>query len=362
MDGVRVTFAFMGIMFHMAVWYVLHPQALTLVKAVDYSRTFFWVIEIIRLFRMDTFFLIAGFFAAMGMVKYDLTAFLKLRITKLHVLNVVPIVFLLTTIICYLLQLSLGDVGPLSTQYWKSLVFEHHLWFLKVLFIYYIFYWILVKKTNLINVLQNKTQPFHLILLAFTYLMWAVLAKIFPILWTNNFLVETVFRVFIYLPYFILGTTMYFNKQLADNFMRLSLVRILVCCTLILAYLYFVNQQYGMINGHVQPAFFALKLLTYLLKGAANLCAVYLIFLVSSNIFKSDGRLLKYLGDRSYTVYLLHFPLCLIFGYLFTKVHLDVRFEYMVSVFSIYAITLLMHDVLVKPITLKAAELKSSTA
>ena len=143
--------------------------------------------------------------------------------------------------------------------------------------------------------------------------------------------------------------------------MRFSLVRIMVCYTVILAYLYFVNQQYGIINGYVQPVF-AIKLLTYLLKGAASLCAVYLVFLVSSNIFKSDGRLLKYLGERSYTVYLLHFPLCLIFGYLFTKVNLDVRFEYIVSVFSIYAITLLMHDVLVKPITIKTAELKSSAA
>ncbi len=359
MDGVRVTFAFMGIMFHMAVWYVLHPQPLTLVKTVDYSRAFFWVIEIVRLFRMDTFFLIAGFFAAMGMVKYDLKRFLKLRVTKLHVLNIVPAVFLLTTLISYLLQLSVGGIGPLSAHYWKSLVFEHHLWFLKVLFIYYIVYGLLFKKTNLLIVLQNKVQPVHLILLAFTYITWAFLAKIFPILWSDTILVETLFRTFIYLPYFMFGAALYFNKKLADSFMKFSLIRILVCLTLILCYLYFVNQQFGLVSGVDQPIF-ALKLITYLLKGFASLCAVYLVFLASSNVFKSDSRLLNYLGERSYTVYLLHFPLCLVFGYFFTKVNWDVRFEYVVSVFSVYAITLFMHDVLVKPINLKTTELKGS--
>lgn len=46
MDGVRVTFAFMGIMFHMAFWYILHPEQLVSVKTFDYSKDFFWITKV----------------------------------------------------------------------------------------------------------------------------------------------------------------------------------------------------------------------------------------------------------------------------------------------------------------------------
>ena len=123
--------------------------------------------------------------------------------------------------------------------------------------------------------------------------------------------------------------------------------------------MYFVNRQYVVVGVYSDPVF-TLKLIKYFVKGFANLGSVYLVFLVSSYIFKSDSVVLRYLTDRSYSVYLLHYPLCLIFGYFFTKVNLDTRFEYAVSVFAVYIITLLMHDVLMKMIKPKATKLENS--
>ena len=360
MDGVRVTFAFMGIMFHMAFWYILNPEQLVSVKTFDYSKDFFWITKLVPLFRMDSFFLIAGFFTAMSLAKYEFRAFLKKRVVNLYILNIVPIVFIVTTLISYLIQLSIGSIGslgPLSPLYWKSLLFEHHLWFLEILFIYYIIYGLLLRKSGFVNFMQNKVQSVHILLLGFVYLLWAFLAKLLPILWSDNFLVDTIYRTFIYFPYFMLGAVMYFNIRVANSFMRLSLVRILVFFVFIFTYLYFVNKQYGVIGVYDEPVF-TLKLITYLAKGFASLGAVYLVFLTSSHIFRKDSKLLKYLSDRSYTVYLLHFPFCLIFGYLFTKINLDVRLEYVIAVFSIYIITLLMHDVLIRIVKLKTIELK----
>lgn len=361
MDGVRVTFAFMGIMFHMAFWYILNPQELIAVKTIDYSKVFYWVTEVIRLFRMDSFFLIAGFFTAMGMVKLDFSVFIKVRVTKLYILNLVPILFVVTTLVSYFIQLRIGSLGPLSEGYWDSILFMHHLWFLEVLFVYYVVYGFLSKKTNVMHFLQYKVQTVHVLLLGFIYLVWAFLAKVFPLLWADNFFGDTIFRLFIYLPYFMLGATMYFNKELVDSFMKLSWVRILISTMLIIVYLYFIDKRYGVIGVYDEPDF-TVKLITYLAQGFASLGSVYLIFLASSRIFKSESRLLKYLGDRSYTVYLLHFPLCLIFGYFFTRVNLDTRFEYICSVISVYIITLLMHDVIVKQTHSKVIALKSSEA
>ena len=116
-----------------------------------------------------------------------------------------------------------------------------------------------------------------------------------------------------------------------------------------------INHQYGLVDARNNPAF-TFKLATYLAKGFASLGSVYLVFLMSSIIYKNDGRILQYLSKRSYTVYLLHYPLCLIIGYLFTNVKLNSWIEYVVSVLSVYIVALLMHDVLmslIKPIALR---------
>ena len=355
----RLVFAFMGIMFHLAFWYILNPEELASVKTINYSKDFFWITEGITLYRMDSFFLIAGFFTAMGLVKLDFQSFLSKKVNNLRILNIVPIVFVVTTIISYLMQLSIGSFGPLSPRYWKTILFEHHLWFLEVLFIYYVIYGFLLKKTNLVYSMQNNVKPIHILLLGFIYLIWAFLARIFPILWSENFFIDTVYRIFIYLPYFFLGAVIFSNKKIADSFMKPSLIKIIISLVSILSYMYFINRQYVVVGIYNDPIFI-LKLIKYFVKGFANLGSVYLVFLVSSYIFKRDSVVLRYLTDRSYSVYLLHFPLCLIFGYFFTKVNLDTRLEYVFSVFSVYIITLLMHDVLMKMIKPKAIKVEKS--
>ena len=345
----------MGIMFHLAFFYMLNPRSLQTISASDYSKGFFWITEVLHLFRMDSFFLIAGFFAAMSLAKVDFQTFFKKRVLNLYILNLVPLVFVVTTLTSYLIEHKIGSFGPLSPRYWRSLLFLHHLWFLGVLFIYYYIYGFLLKRSDCINFIQNKVRPMHLLLLGFIYLCWAFLAKIFPVLWAENIINDSVYRIFVYFPYFMLGAVIYLNKNVAESFMKHSLVRVAASLLCIFAYLYIINQQYGLVDAHNNPAF-TFKLATYLAKGFASLGAIYLVFLVSSKIFKNDGRLLQYLSKRSYTVYLVHYPLCLIIGYLFTKVKLNSWFEYVVSVLSVYIITLLMHDVLMKLIKPKALQ------
>ena len=210
-----------------------------------------------------------------------------------------------------------------------------------------------MKKSDCINFIQHKVRPVHLLLLGFIPLSWAFLGKIFPVLWAENIIIDSVYRAFVYFPYFMFGAVIYLNKNIAESFMKLSLVRVAASLLCVFAYLYIINQQYGLVDVRNSTAF-TFKLATYLAEGFASLAAVYLVFLVSSKIFRNDGRILQYLGKRSYTVYLLHYPLCLIIGYLFTTVKLNHWFEYVVSVFSVYIITLLMHDVLMKLIKPKA--------
>ena len=355
MDGMRVTFAFMGICFHLAIFYTVDPQSLQIISEPDYSKGFFWITQVLQLFRMDSFFLMAGFFAAMSLTKVDFQTFFKKRIVNLYLINIVPLVFVVTTLTSYLIQLKIGSFGPLSPRFWHSLLFLLHLWFLVVLFICYYIYGFLLKKSDCINFFQNKVRPMHLLLLGFIYLCWAFLAKIFPVLWAQNIAIDSVYRIFIYFPYFMCGAVSYLNKNVAESFMKHSFIRVAASLLCVFAYLYIINQQYGLVDARKNAAL-TFKLVTYLAKGFASLGSVYLVFLVSSKIFKNDGKILQYLSKRSYTVYLLHYPLCLIIGYLFNILKLNSWFEYVVSVFSVYIITLLMHDVLMKLIKSKVLQ------
>ena len=347
----------MGIMFHIAYWYLPNSQKLLTINEFSYSKTCYWITEIIHLFRMDSFFLIAGFFAAMGLSKLNFRDFLLSRMHRLHILNIVPVIFLITTLIVYLLGISRGNLNPLSGDYWHALIFMHHLWFLFLLFIQYYIYGYLLKNSKFIDILVNKIKPAHVLLLGLVFIVWAILAKLFPILWSRNSGVEVFYRLFIYLPYFMLGAVMYHNRKVAESFMQLNWIRLLFCFAIISIYLYFINMKFGLTTGDVE-SFYAVKLTIYVLHGFAALCAIYLIFVGSVGLFKKDSKVLKYLANRSYTVYLLHFPFCLVVGYFFTKVNFNPILEYTVSVFLIYGVTLLMHDVLMKLINLKPAKLK----
>ena len=358
MDGARVTFAFFGIVYHMAWFHIAYAKDLISIKIFDYSKIFFWITQIIPLFRMHSFFLIAGFFAAKSLMKINFQEFLSKRVVSLHLLNIVPIVFIITSIMSYLLAFSQGEIHQLSSSYWDSLKFMYHLWFLLILFILYGAYGFLIKSNSVITFLQKKILPIYILSLGFIYLAWAFLAKLFPIFWSLNSFIIIIYSIFTYLPYFLLGAVIYHNKKIADSFMKLYLIRILISLIPIFIYMYLISKQYGVHDGNVEPIFLV-KLTLYLAKGFATFCSVYLVFLTSFHIFKNDNRLLKYLTNRSYTVYLLHLPLCWVIGYFFTKVNLDVGFKYVVSVFSVYIITLLMHDVLIRFVKPKTIQLKA---
>lgn len=357
MDGLRVTFSFVGIMYHMAWWYLQFPEKSIEVKYFDYPKVFYFISEIIPLFRMDTFFLIAGFFTAISFSKLNFRDFLKNRVKNLHILGIVPVVFILTTFTSYYQAINSGNLHPFSGGYWQSLVFLHHLWFLVILFMLYGIYAFLSNKTNTIDFLQNKLKPVHLLFLSLIYLCWAILAKLFPVLWSHNSFIDILYRLFIYLPYFMLGAAIFLNKKIYESFMKFSYIKLLACIIFVSIYLYFLSKQYGL-TVEYKSHDIVYKLVKYFSKGIASLSAIHLVFIISSNIFKRDSKLLAYLTKRSYTVYLLHLPLCWIFGYYLTTINISVGFKFIISVICVYVITLLMHDFLMRLTNFKPVKLK----
>lgn len=132
-DVLRALLMSLGVVLHAAVYFSGAPN-----PKVDLgfdSRTYGLVVEIIHLFRMESFFIIAGFFAAMILHRYTVSELLRRRAVKL----LVPMLAcaLTTNVVMGFLNQSGDDIeNPLHPLYWLSGQWLAHLWFLPILFIY----------------------------------------------------------------------------------------------------------------------------------------------------------------------------------------------------------------------------------
>jgi glucan biosynthesis protein C len=144
LDAARGFALLLGIVFHATVSFLPAPPGIPLWIVMDNSRSVALgvVFYVVHIFRMTTFFLIAGFFAHMSFHKKGLGAFLKDRLKRIGIPFVVgwPILF----------------AGIMAATIWGAVVMAHggklppppvypgfpafpltHLWFLYVLMLLY---------------------------------------------------------------------------------------------------------------------------------------------------------------------------------------------------------------------------------
>lgn len=101
LDALRAFVLLLGIAFHAALSEVFPSTGIWAIGTNDPSIPFWWFIFTSHLFRMEVFFLLAGFFACMVVSKRGVQAFLRdraLRIALVFVLLLYPIKYLDSTI------------------------------------------------------------------------------------------------------------------------------------------------------------------------------------------------------------------------------------------------------------------------
>lgn len=170
MDSLRAAMMLLGLVFH-AAWFfcpIYFGHTLSDVGAsTGYLFFFAWVHQ----FRMQVFFLIAGFFACLLIRKRGLGSFAKNRFMRV----VVPLGISMVTLFPLMkLQYLRGGLEsgrilsdePLMTQYWKSLQdivwadeWIVHLWFLHCLILIYAIAWLLKLVFDQVVDRQNRIRP-----------------------------------------------------------------------------------------------------------------------------------------------------------------------------------------------------------
>lgn len=136
LDAMRSILMMLGVVLHAANPY--RPGGNWLVHDTTTSASLAWTVDVIHLFRMPAFFVVAGFFAMHSLVRRDTTTFLTERLVRLMVPFVAALVTLNLFQTWWLLpspRTAASFWSDVVTLWWNGRLIGH-LWFLFNLSIY----------------------------------------------------------------------------------------------------------------------------------------------------------------------------------------------------------------------------------
>lgn len=309
LDAMRAIMMLLGIVLHAAETYSIGVDQLWPKDPNSTSRFFTYLTSIIHIFRMPSFFLISGFFAAMLYYDRSPKAMIVQRVKRIGFPFVVfllvlhPIVyhsydFMITSF-------QLVDFPNVSFRWLPNITY--HLWFLYYLIIITAITALLVavfqKATRFKKFIQRSFERLFNKQLLFIFLLSIVLFVLLVWMWDYwaptplVFMPDIKVMVF-YLVFYLFGWVLYKSKHLLASFMKHD--RLYVILALSIYTLKFIFSEsiddvvYGALNTIVGWFF---------IFGLTGLFLRY---------FNEHSAFRRYLSDSSYWVYLIHLPFTLI--------------------------------------------------
>jgi glucan biosynthesis protein C len=287
----------------------------------------FWLDFIERFlggFRLQTFFIIAGFFCAFTFTKHLPEKNLKIRAKRLLVPSLfagLTIQFIHPAAIYLVEQGSLN--GFLSNFPYQNYFLQggwiEHLWFLNNLFVYYTIYYLALKAFKNFTVkpigLNNLWWLFGLFfgLVFVSQLVIMAIAEKLPV-YIFSFIAT--YKFLLYLPYFVVGLLLFSNKELLNKVVSISIkwaVAILLLYTTFELVYTLVKPEYE--NFIVRNLFREAEIVFSALMAVV-------VFVFGHRYFNVRNEKILAISDSAYTIYILHQPLLLaivLYGYVFFR-------------------------------------------
>ena len=311
MDTLRGTLMSLGIVLHSAQVY--NPERSWLIYAADSSLVAGTIVDAVRVFRMPVFFIVSGFFCVLTLHHYAPKQFLRIRMQRI-----------LIPLVCAAILLNPLQALILNASGWTHVSFHSyltsdsciaHLWFLVNLVFYLVGAWLLWiycrpgarLVADTLEALVNRVSMYTVVLmLPFLEVAVRALNKIgFP-LYTHIFGIISVENLIVYIPFFAIGALMHARSDLLRRF---SLVNPLYSIVLI--------ALATLLSWSIMPIEnMAEKILSEYLHGLRIWASASLCFYVFCNLLNTESKLSYAIADASYTVYLFHHALVVLFGLL----------------------------------------------
>ena len=326
------------------------------------SYFFDWLYLWINSFRMQVFFLLAGFFARLLIAKTGLHDFIKNRFKRIAIpFTLAYFTILPLTLGPYLYFKFMHEGGntweQLKLFYVQFFTFKEtygfmHLWFLQHLIIFYallmgLFYIAPYGRPlfkRIATLFARPTVRLWQVTLMSIVIVWIIdqffLAPL-PSIWTG-FLTPPV-QIAYYGFFFLAGWILEARRDVFSSFDAGHVVFIVIGTLLSVVNLIVLNQFYA--AGATDPLVRVLLKLGYSIQTI--LLVIGIIGLFNTRFTRPNG-LWRYLSDSAYWVYLIHMPLVMIFQIMFLDSVVPGFLRYPLVVILSYGFSLLSYHYLVR--------------
>jgi len=365
LDAVRALALLLGVKLHATMSFI-EPQ-MWVVKDVSHDVGLGIMFYVIHMFRMITFFVLAGFFARMLMQKRGLGGFVANRLKRVALPLVAfwPLIFAsIVAIVVFANMPAPGSAAasapPPPPPGLTAQTFPlTHLWFLYMLLILYagaVLLKIVTDVLHISGILGKMLDGAMGFLIRGDMIAAVVIIPMAAALWSNpqwmmwfgvmtpdTGLVPNVMALASYITAFGFGWLLHRRSDLIGHLAKrwwLYLLSAAVatwwCLTVV-----GVQPSFGPVNGHDHPI--------YILVYALGAWSWTLGLIGAAHAFlKVENPVIRYLSDASYWVYIIHIPVLMTLQYLVKDIVWPAEAKFAVVFFATMMIALLTYQIVVR--------------
>lgn len=327
LDFCRAVLMTLGLFFHCGLiygsgqdWRVVSDETMSVIK---------FIANFIHHFRMEAFYLVSGFFYLLILCK-GRDSFLKDRLVR----ALIPMLVIGLTLNVMMNHLSDNRTYDWGVNYFMNGKWLGHLWFLGNLIVYFMvsipISKLIAKKAQRLSSAQFYIAIGGLITVA---LIGNAAAKHFG--WSTVLFINLGYLFYFY-PFFLMGVLAYAAKK---HFYSLISIRKLP----------FFLAAYAVMQGVAKIDVGLTLAQIDFIKQVSHFPLMVSAFSFLNFIGDRESRVIKLFSDASYTIYLLHQPLIILFYVaFFDSVSLGAMTEYLLLIVSVFAASLLFHLLVVE--------------
>jgi glucans biosynthesis protein C len=353
MDNLRALAMLTGVLFHAALAYSVLLHGFWPTADAGSSVWVDVAVWFTHLFRMPLFFVVAGFFVALLVAKRGIGGMLRNRFTRVLLPFVLfwPIVYLTMGWLLIHAVTSVENLSPLLALIKKWLAEPNppampptlmHLWFLPYLMCFCVLVWVATAlEMKWLSRWFLLLRPSMLLGLAPLILVPALASVAAPFPAPESFFPQW-WALLLFGFYFAIGYQLFQHQSMIDQLKPLAPLMLL---SALLAYAAFC--WLTQIQNPLQP-----KLMLHVLQAALEayvgfwmtLCCV----IYGKRWLDRSNRLLRYLADASYWVYIVHLPVLLAIQYRLLDIHTSWQAKFTITVVATLGISFASYHLLVR--------------
>ena len=347
LDALRGIMMMLGIVLHSSFFYMIEAG----ISKQTPSLFLIIVTGFIHQFRMPLFFILAGFFTAMLVMKYGLKGAYINRARRILIPFLISLVTILPVTLWSVISVivtgmegklifvtSMSDLEPVLKVMAENHLPTHlspmHLWFLYYLMIYYLFIplcqrliWLLQQRGWEQAIRQLLRSPW--MILPFSAVtavtLWPFNGA--SVLVNDRLFIPTPSVALYYGVFFLLGYVFFHYREILDTFQRHTGT---YCVIALLMFVWAFVPGYMEMQGSESTA---VHVVAIIFNALSTWLFIYYFCGMFLRYFNNDTPAIRLLARSSYWIYLIHFPVTFSLGLVMTDLNLDYVTKFIILTF-----------------------------